>query len=139
MDQVGSKAEQETTVAEGLAIGCLVLGVTAVDNQDADTAFRRAWAEWPHAKRYPHVKASFERNAVPRILSKSEGRTGSYLAFWAADRGFAPHLRPSWDLQGAIEELTASTGLTAADWTDLARRFVKALGDDHVQRDGTSA
>jgi hypothetical protein len=80
------------------------------------------------------IKTSFERHSVPRILSRSEGRTGSYLAYWVPDRGFIPQLRPAWDLPVALEELAAATGISGDDWTDLARRFIDDLGDSRVQR-----
>lgn len=49
-----TKAMQETTVGEGLALGCLSLGIIAVtsNKMDVEFAFGRAWRNWPQADRF---------------------------------------------------------------------------------------
>jgi hypothetical protein len=61
-DSAMTKATQETAAGEGLAVGCLALGVTAVTSarMDVDLSFSRL-AGLAVRARLPLVKASLDR------------------------------------------------------------------------------
>jgi hypothetical protein len=128
-----TKATQETAVGEGLAVGCLALGVTGVTSArvDVDLSFSHAWRNWPSAHIFPVVKASLDRNDLRRILHDSANRRWSMLAAWECGRWYEPYLRSDWT-EEAGESLADNTGVGLEDWTELARLFIERLGTDTV-------
>lgn len=137
-----SKAGQETAVGQGLAVGCLALGVVAIaaSKFDVERAFERAWREWPSAGLFPVVRASLERNDLPRILRDSAGRRGGGIAWWNCGREWVPVLGEGFDdAREAGDALETGTDVLLGDWRVLARDLVSALGEDLVRRDALVA
>jgi diphthamide biosynthesis methyltransferase len=77
-----TKATQETAVGEGLAVGCLALGVTGVSSArvDVNLSLSHAWRNWPPARVFTVVKASLDRKDTRRILHDSANRRWSMVA-----------------------------------------------------------
>lgn len=132
-----TKAAQQTYVGEGLAIGCLALGVVAIvsDKMDVEFSFRHAWRNWSHASRFPQVRASAERDDIMRILDSSLGRRGAHLAQWVVTGPeFEPSLRQDWEFDEFREHLAEFSGVGLDGWVDLARTFTGRMQYEHVQR-----
>jgi hypothetical protein len=129
-----TKATQETAVGEGVAVGCLALGVTAITSArvDVDLSFSYAWRNWPSSRVFPVVKASLDRNDLRRILHDSANRRWSMLAAWECGRMYEPYLRSDWTIEEAGESLAENTGVGLEAWMELARLFVERLGPDNV-------
>ncbi|MCD2186573.1 hypothetical protein [Actinomycetospora soli] len=128
-----TRARQQTEMGEGLAVGCLVEGVTGLDPATADQALRAALETWPWATRYP----SLRRNpAVRDTMRTSPGRRGLKIARWVFSRGLAvPQLRDDdWDLPGACIRLEEGTDVPARRWLDLTRAFLDRVPDAAIWR-----
>lgn len=137
-----SRARQETAVGQGLAVGCLALGVVAVtaNKLTLELAFERAWRDWPSAGLFPVVRASLERNDLPRILRDSAGRRGGGIAWWECGREWVPVLGKGFDdAREAGDALETGTDVPLGDWRLLARDFTAALGQGHVRTDPPAA
>jgi hypothetical protein len=87
-----SKARQETTIGQGLALGVLAEGATAVtaNKMSVDFAFSHAWRDWQHARRFPVVRASPVRNDILRIMRSSPRRQGPIVAAWDCEQWLRP-------------------------------------------------
>lgn len=131
-----SKAMQETAVGEGLALGCVALGVDAIGGSkiDLEFAFRHAWRAWPYRSTFPVVHADADRDDLLRILNKSEGRRSAHLSGWASQWPFVPYVAETWTVEDVAEILQSSTGVPFAGWIELARTFVDDLNTDHEDR-----
>lgn len=131
-----SKAMQETAVGEGLALGCVALGVDAIEGSkmDLELAFRHAWRAWPCRSTFPQVHADAERDDLLRILNKSEGRRSAHLSGWASQWPFVPYVAEAWTVEDVAEILQGSTGVPFAGWIELARSFVDDLHPDPGDR-----
>lgn len=129
-----TKAQQETAVGEGLAVGCLALGITAVTSNKmaVEFAFIRAWREWAWALLFPVVHASHGRNDLLRILCASPRRRGAFVAEWSSEGTWVPLLRGGLNVDEAGDLLQGSTGVPPIGWTDLAQAFVDDLGTNEV-------
>lgn len=125
-----SKARQHIAVGEGLALGCLAVGVTEVmgEKMDIEFAFRHAWRRWPHARAFPAVHAGPQRDDLLHILDRSEGRRSAHLTGWSSSWPFVPYLAEHWSIEDTAEILAGSSGVPLAGWVDLARTFVDRLG-----------
>ena len=57
-----SKATQETSVGEGLALGCIALGVSSVmgSKMDVESGFRHAWSNWSYRSLFPTIRGRHE-------------------------------------------------------------------------------
>lgn len=128
---------QRTEVGEGLAVGCIVVGVAAVadDGGALDAAFSSALAAWPWATRYP-VLARAGRPALATVMQRSASRRAVKVAQWVTYRGLhVPQLRDdAWDLAGACAGIEEATTVPARRWCDLAEAIVGALDDRLVWR-----
>lgn len=133
-----TKAAQETAVGEGLAVGCLALGVVAVtaEKMAVEFAFRRAWSGWGWSPGFRAVNVSHERNDLLRILHASPRRRGSFIAEWSSGREHEPRLRGDWDLEASGAALEDTTGVPLDGWIELARYFVDDLGENKIRRTG---
>ena len=131
-----TKAQQETAVGEGLAVGCLAIGVIAVTSEKmaVELAFVRAWREWAWSSPFPVIHATHARNDLLRILHASPRRRGSVLAGWSSDREHQPYLPVDWGVDEAGESLESWTGVPLQGWVELARAFVEDLGEAKVRR-----
>lgn len=132
-----TKAQQETMVGEGLAVGVLSLGVVAVTSNRlaVSSAFARAWRSWAHSGRIPSVRVDLAREDIFRILGASSGRRGPITADWSTGGEYVPNLLPDWSLEEAGDHIGEAAGVPHAAWVNLARAFVADLGEDAVRRD----
>ncbi len=129
--------QQQVAVGEGLAIGCLNLGVSAVTSQKmtVELAFQRAWRGWARSSTFPRIHASLPRNDFLTIVHSSANRRGSTVAAWSCDRRLTPYLTvDGWTIDDAAELLQGSCGVPVQDWTDLAKLFVEDLGEGNVDK-----
>jgi hypothetical protein len=132
-----TKAQQETAVGEGLAVGVLAVGVEAVTSSkvSVEFAFRRVWRDWPPRSLFGQVRADVERDSIIRILRDSEDRRGSYVAYWTFDGPeYVPVLRQDWRVEECGDAIAEGSGVPFAQWVELAEAFVTALGEDEVRR-----
>lgn len=121
-------------MGEGLAVGCLVAGVTALaPSAPLDAALVRALEGWPWAARYPAVRRSPQ---LDDTFARSAGRRGLRVAQWVRSRGLVvPQLRDDdWDLTAACVRLEEGTGVPARRWIDLTAGFLDGLATDAVWR-----
>jgi hypothetical protein len=129
-----TRVAQETEVGEGLAVGCLVGGVSALGSDDGalEAAFTPVWAAWPWAARYP----SLGRSRLAEVLRKSARRRGQRVAQWVTSAGLhVPQLRDDeWDLTAACARLEESSLIPARRWCELAAGFVAGLDEQLVWR-----
>ncbi|MGB6161548.1 MAG: hypothetical protein WCF33_21580 [Pseudonocardiaceae bacterium] len=133
-----TKAQQETSVGEGLAVGCLAIGVLAVTSEKmaVELAFVRAWRKWAWSSRFPTIHATHARNDLLRILHDSPRRRRSVLAEWSSDHMYQPYLREDWEVEEASESLESWTGVPLRGWVELARAFVEDLGEAKIWHAG---
>lgn len=134
-----SKAQQETIVGEGLALGLLAVGVDALTSrkQAVEFASGRAWRSWPHRSKFPQVRMDIARNDVLRIMRNSERRRGSVLAYWATGGAwYEPVQRADWSVEEDGAVLGENSGIPFAEWVSLAEVIVAELKDDEVRRRG---
>lgn len=124
--------QQQTDVGEGLAVGCLAIGVQWFTSarMPVEFAFGRAWPSWAWASSFPSIKTSLQRNDIIRILSRSERRRSAFIAAWKEDRVFTPYLFDSErPISEAAELVELSCGVPLAGWMELATLFVNQLRD----------
>ncbi|MEO8136172.1 MAG: hypothetical protein ABI831_19625 [Betaproteobacteria bacterium] len=131
-----TKAKQETAVGQGLAVGCLALGVTAVTSKkmSVEMAFIRAWRDWPQARHFPTIRADLERNDILPIIHDSPRRRGGYIAEWAVGRTLEPLLRGDWDVDEAGAQLEIASDVPLEGWIELARAFTDDLDQNELIR-----
>jgi hypothetical protein len=132
-----SKAQQERAVGEGLAVGCLSIGVEAIRAQKmtVELAFRHAWRNWSYASQFPTVHASAERDDLMRILRDSAGRRSSIVAEWDCGRELRPGLRSDWEVVEAAATLESDTGVPLHGWEELTNTWTERIGEEHLVRD----
>ncbi len=122
-----SKAQQGTTVGEGLALGCVALGVDLVEGSkvDLEFAFRRAWRGWPYRFNFPAVRADVGRDDLLSLLDKSEGRRSAHLTGWSSQWPFQPYKLGNWTVEDVADLLPG--GVPLAGWKHLASTFLAEL------------
>jgi hypothetical protein len=116
-----SKATQETEVAQGLALGALMLGVENVTGKKTtlEYAFRDAWRDWPHAERYPAIKTGPAYDDVFRVMDKSMRPPRNRLVHWESQWPYIPARLVDWDDQDLADVINEH--IPAAQWADLVR------------------
>jgi hypothetical protein len=116
-----SKATQETEVAQGLALGALMLGVDDVTGKKTtlEYAFRDAWRDWPHAERYPVIKTGPTYDDVFRVMDKSTRPPRNRLVHWKSQWPYVPARLVDWDDQKVADVINED--IPAAHWADLVR------------------
>lgn len=136
-----SKAQQETAVGQGLAVGCLALGVVAVtaDKLTVELAFARAWRAWPSAavpgrtdvarRQRPPANPQVERWPQRRRHRLVGNRPGSGSRSWV----------PASKTSAMQATLAVGTDVPPAEWASLAHGFVTALGSAHIRTDPSVA
>lgn len=126
-----------TDVGQGLAAGCLAIGVVGVTSgkQAVEFAFGRAWRRWEYAPRFRFIRADIQRNDILHIIHKSERRRGGHIAAWSRGRWFEPYFREGQDVAAAAEVLPEWTDVPWPAWVQLAEAFVSELKDDEIVRE----
>ncbi|MBF0686965.1 MAG: hypothetical protein IR158_04255 [Cellulomonas sp.] len=134
----GTRVNQLTNLGQGLAVGCLALGVTAITRtkMTIEFAFGHAWRPWLYSRRFPQVRADRRNDIYFEIIGRSERRQGATIAAWDlhGEVGVEPYLKGAWTLDDAQDLMPTYTGVPWSGWLDLAERFVGDLGDDQVVR-----
>ena len=129
-----SKAQQETAIGEGLAIGCMALDVPAVKSakMGVEFAFMRAWRSWPHAAKFPAIRADLDRNAITRILHDSQGRRNAHAAAWeTAGREYVPFAKQDWSMEDLADSAGRDFSVDLEAWKELAQAFMDDLNGQH--------
>jgi hypothetical protein len=132
-----TKAVQETTVGEGLAVGCLLQSVTAViySKLPVQSAFRHAWPRWEPRSRFPVVRGTVERTDIWRLLNAHDRRRGAWHATWErAGSWLVPRVRDPWDVHEAAEAIAEHSGVGVSDWIELAETFIRDLKAEQYVR-----
>ena len=124
-----TKTQQQKAVGQGLAVGCLSLGVTEVpyNKMGIYFAFGHAWSEWPWSSRFPSINASLQRNDLVNILHESAGRSGVVVAAWQIERTLKPYLNNDWDVAEAAEMIGEWYEVPSDGWMQLAKSFLDRL------------
>jgi hypothetical protein len=125
-----TKAQQLKAVGEGLAVACLMLGhhELPANKMNVELAFQRAWRSWPHAGRFPSVRADLERNHIYRqVMDDSARRRQPIIAFWDVDRTLRPQLQEGFSMDDAGELLQEFHDIPTTAWVELAQIFTGAL------------
>ncbi|MGC7100691.1 hypothetical protein ACPZ19_38960 [Amycolatopsis lurida] len=121
---------QQAAVGEGLALGCIALGVEQLryDRFRVELAFRQAWRQWPSSSRFPQIRVDLGRSHIMPIVIKSPRRSGS-VAAWSRGRVLTPYLTGVCDgVEDAADILKVSCGVELVAWARLAREFTRLLG-----------
>jgi hypothetical protein len=136
-----SRANQETAVGEGLALGCVALGVESFNaaKMTIEFAFVRAWRDWSYRSHFPAVRADLRRNDLLRIISKSPRRRSAHLTGWASEWPFVPFISESWNIEDVAEMLEEQTEVPLRGWIDLAQPFLDQLSPECWQQQSLSA
>lgn len=104
-----SKAQQETTIGEGLAVGAAMLGIEGVEGSKPtlEFDFRSAWRSWSYASKFPAVQTGPNADNVFHILRRSSRRATPHLAAWSESWPYAPVILVDWplpDVADAVDE-----------------------------------
>ncbi|GAA3596740.1 hypothetical protein GCM10022198_20890 [Klugiella xanthotipulae] len=127
-----TKTRQHTIVGEGLALGCLAVGIEGLSNNKLtiDRAFRFAWVRWEYSKRFPGLNAGPRFDDILAILEKSSGRTGKPVAAFRAEPGwgFVPYLTATVsNVTEAGARLEETSGIPLTAWKALAELTATGL------------
>lgn len=123
-----SNAQQDSYIAQGLALGVLAAGIEALpaDKLSFEFALSRAWRNFAGASLFPRVGHPHAADPYYALLSKSERRKGPLMAAWAMSNGvLAPYV---WMDQWDVDE----SGEMLANWTGVSWDAWKQLGSDLV-------
>ena len=120
-----STEQQWRKAMQGLALGCLALGVDELpaDKAGAEEAFEQAWSTWPHARSFPSVSV----HDFYGYVNKSSRRNG-VIAAWAWGESLVPYVAiDGWDTAEALDTFVEGEPIPAEEWVALARVFVDSL------------
>lgn len=131
-----SKSQQEIALGEGLAVGCLAVGIAAFTSRASavDAAFRQTWRDWSWSPLFPLIQATLSKNDLRQVLSLSSRRRGPIVAEWACGREFKPVLLGDHDVKEAAVLLEEMYEVPLEGWTELAWAFVENFDANLVQR-----
>lgn len=118
-----SKARQRLAVAQGLALGAMMVPAPPImDNKTTlEYAFRRAWRAWPDRDRFPSVQAGPRQDDIFLILGDEVRRGRRGIAWWESEWPFvAAADGEDWD---ELAELI-SGGVSATSWRELMNMWV---------------
>jgi hypothetical protein len=122
-----TKVQQYQMVGEGLAIGCLSLGITKLPSSKiaTESAFRWSWSRWMHARSFPAIRADLFRNdGLLQIVGRSERRRGATVAAWQVGAELVPYLfDDDMSYDEAADSLRGPNGLNLSGWQQLAQLF----------------
>lgn len=125
MPQTMTKDNQWKTTIQGLALGCLVIGVDELPGKkmNAEFAFSRAWRSWTHAAVFPSVSP----DDFFIYLGKSSRRNGAFGA-WNWGQALEPYVAiEGWEPDEALEAFADEKSVPSEAWAALARMFIDDL------------
>ncbi|NEE01511.1 hypothetical protein [Phytoactinopolyspora halotolerans] len=136
-----SNANQESYVAQGLALAVLYEGVYAItaDKLKFEFAFGYAWRRFPHMDRFRRVLATGAADPYHAVIGRSERRRGSLLAAWASH---GPNLEPyvwneGWSIEESGQMLADWSGVPWTDWQTLGRNLLAHLRGETEYQNGS--
>lgn len=120
-----TKAQQETALGEGLALGAMILGVDAVNGNKTtlELDFRAAWRAWPHSSKLPAIDAGPSKDSLFPVLRKSVGRSTHHVAEWHGTWPFVPVILQDWTVNELADSIHED--ITADSWRDLVKAWMK--------------
>ncbi|MFC4223192.1 hypothetical protein [Lysinibacter cavernae] len=127
-----TKTRQHVAIGEGLALGCLAVGIQGLSTNQLtlDQGFRYAWPRWDSSRRFPNVNVGVKYNDIRSILEKSGRRQGQPVAAFRVEQGqgFVPYLRNGiHSVNDAAARLEEETGVPLTAWKALAELTAKGL------------
>lgn len=124
-----TKAQQQTAVGEGFALGCVALGRHEFNGskQAVEFAFLHAWRDWPFRHSFPAVRVGHDRNDLLSIIHKSPRRRSAHLAGWKGEWPFRPYVAGDWSVDEVANALATDPHVSLHGWTLLAQRFLEDL------------
>jgi len=124
-----SKANQESYVAQGLALGVLSYDFDELpsDKCTFEFAFQHAWRRFPQRKRFPTVLGHRSADPIHALVGRSERRRGPIVAAWDTEgRWIVPYVAiEGWDVDESGETLANWSDGPWHVWRSLARDFLK--------------
>lgn len=131
-----SKFDQHRALEEGLALGCLAIGIDAFtsNKQAVEMAFGGAWRSWAWICEFPDVVATQTRCEILHILGRSPTRFAPTMVEWQRGRECLPSIRDNRELKELALALEESCGVPLEGWIDLANAFVERLDTKYVRR-----
>ncbi|WGD38245.1 hypothetical protein [Lysinibacter sp. HNR] len=127
-----TKNRQQTIIGEGLALGCLDVGIEGLSANEVtiSRAFRYAWVRWDYAKRFPAINAGPRYDDILTIMESSATRQGKPVAAFRPEPGwgFVPFLRKTVPtVEEAAARLHETSGIPLTAWRALAELTAKGL------------
>jgi hypothetical protein len=120
-----TKAQQQTALGEGLALGAVLAGVEGVNGNKTtlELDFRAAWRDWPYASKFPAVKAGPSQDDVFRIMGKSANRSTPHVAEWSGAWPFVPVIIHDWSADELADSIHEQ--VPAEAWLNLVRDWLQ--------------
>lgn len=124
-------------VSQGLAIGCISLGVQSVSAERTvlEAAIQQAWDRWPHAHKFPALTRGSLR--LPEVLSEEmvrqnrRARSVEHVSWRRSPDGL--RLSPvRTGPRSAEHDLQHGQEQRVMHWEGLGAVFIKHLGADGV-------
>ncbi|MDJ0004787.1 hypothetical protein QM616_18855 [Rhodococcus fascians] len=130
-----SKDQQVRHVVEGLALGVLAQGVTAVTSakMQVELAFNHAWRAWACSARFPSIGGHDPGNQFWIGMGKSERRVGARAA-WDRGQWSAPYIvLDGWTFEDCLDSHEDERA-SVQDWTEFGRLYVSRFNGAEVRR-----
>lgn len=131
-----SKADQQTLVGDGLAIGCLDIGITGLTAKktELELSFNHAWRNFPLASTvFRQVHGDIERTDILAIFHKSPRRRSGRVT-WEQNG-------PWWEFDLDVEDVEDVAGVISDvygvgrdAWTTFTRSLAERLGEENIRR-----
>lgn len=134
---MATKDQQVKHVVEGMALGVLAQGVTAVTSakMQFEFAFNHAWRTWTRASHFPSITGHDPGNQFWIGVGKSERRNGVRAA-WERGQWSEPYiLLEGWSVDDCLEVL-ADGRASVDDWKQLGRLYVSRFEPGEIRREG---
>ncbi len=130
-----SKDEQLRHVVEGVALGVLAQGVSAISSQklEFELGFERAWHSWSRATYFPSITGNEVGQLFWIGVGKSERRRGVRAA-WRRGQWCEPYITlDDWTVEECLG-IHADERATADDWVGLGRSYVTTFKPERIRR-----
>jgi hypothetical protein len=120
-----TKARQQTIVGEGLALGCVGVGLVEFSDHKMtiELSLEQAWRDWQYRDFFPAVHVGIARNDLLGIVHRSPRRRGPRVAGWAGEWPFLPYVEDGLELAEAGDVLEGESGVPLSGWLQLANTF----------------
>lgn len=123
-----SDTQQDSYVAQGLALGVLSHGVEWIpsDKLAFEFALSHAWRSFPASDRFYRVMSNHRADPY-HLLRRSERRRGAILAAWEdVGRGWQPYVwNDGWTVDESGQMLSGWSETPWDQWRHLADQFLE--------------